>query len=1148
VNKKQQITQFKDQLRRTLKTPYIWIREWSEGSDGLSRKVINKDISTVVYKMLGRISAGQKGWTGALWAVDAAIQFDPDNVSSYLHRARYEKELKRYSDSIATLENALRINPDRHDIELLIATTLFEQQKWGDTVVALESIQTYESDPTYWYMLARSYAEIGEPEKSVKSYERGLELLQKGKNKLLRSQYLYQLGRVHNLLGDNAKSQNFYQQAVITHPDLKVKKYGLFWLHYSEEYVRDALEASKRDYPTIPDDHELLFALTNAYRRSQEWDDALSCGIRAVSLNPTSGSYHFEVGYIQEQLGEYDEAIESYDNAMATKGLRADALYRQGIVRLKQGDEKRAQVHFRDLDLLKKKLGKRYTITYGRATRYTEYYDLLSVKNNVILYESNLGRAITCNPYAIFKHLLATKKFDDYTHVWVIDRRDKVPAEYRNQKNIVFVEKHSDRYLRYLASAKYLINNSTFPAYFIRKDAQLYLNTWHGTPWKTLGEDIKGKIFEHANTARNFLQATHIISPNAHTTDVLLRSNDIDGVYTADVYEIGYPRMDSTVSLPDDQKRKLREKLGVHDDKQIVLYAPTWRGTLGREKVDARRLRSDLSKLAKQNPDKHIVFRGHHYVERLLNKTNTYSIKVVPDDVDTNELLNVVDVLISDYSSIFFDFMVTGKPILLYVYDYAEYSEQRGLYFTPGELQLDTFETIEELSAALAGISISAANECTYKDAQKKFCSYDDGKVTERTVAWLFEDKKPTKGNQVKKSNKPAAIMFGGGYRANGISLSFLNLLNRVDTSMCNYATIVVPHELREDPEKYERFLRQPKEIIKLGQVGRINLTPLEADLLADFEQTYSFGSDEAKGKYEKIYAREARRVFGATHFQAAINYEGYRPYWSSLFGRISADNKSIYMHNDLYSEWSHRFPRLGATFLQFPNYDKLIGVSQATRDTNSEKLSGPFAIPKAKFDYCDNIQNSQQTIERAKEKIPANVEKIIQSARGNAFVAVGRLSPEKDHQKLVRAFNRVVQKVPHAQLIICGDGPLRTTLDKLVKQLKLQSNVHLLGFTKNPYPIVAASDCFVLSSNYEGQPVVFYEAFALGRPVIATDIPANRDVLKDGYGLLVDNSEDGLYEGMRDFTEGRVEVKPFDSKLHENRSLKMFYEKVVGL
>lgn len=1148
MNKKSRITNTKNYVRRILKTPYIRLREWSEDESGRSRKLITGSTSATIYKMLGRISASQRGWTGALWAVNSAIEFDPDNTVSYLHRARYEKELKRFSDSIASLEGALRIEPHRHDIELMIATTLYEQQKWGDAAVAFESIEDHNnSDPMYWYMLARSYAEIGEPEKSIDAYTNGINLLSHSQ-KRLRSQFFYQLGRVYQLQGSATESHDSYQRAVALHPDKRAGRYGIFWLHYIEGYIRDALEASKQDHQAVSNDHELLSALSTVYRRSHDLDGALMYGIRAMDLRPGNATYTFEVGYIQEHLGNYDDAISSYHKAQSTRALRADAIYRQGVTYLKQGNEKAAQGCFKRLELLKKKLGKRFRISYSSAMRYTEYYELMDIDERAVLYESSLGKAISCNPHAIFKQLFNGDRFQDYFHIWVIDSSEKVPDEYKNLKNVIFIEKHSDHYLRYLASAKYLINNSTFPAYFIRKPEQSYLNTWHGTPWKTLGKDIKGSIFEHANTARNLLQATHILSPNAHTTDVLLRSNDIEGVYTADVYETGYPRMDATVNLAQNRKDVLRERLGATGGKKIVLYAPTWRGTLGRERVDARRLRSDISKLAKDNPDKLVVFRGHHYVEKLLNKANTLSIKVVPEDIDTNELLSVVDILVTDYSSIFFDFMVTGRPILLYVYDYEEYSEHRGLYFSADELQLSTFHTIDELSQAIGKVTEEDGQHSQYQDAKEKFCSYDDGEVAERVTSWFFDNKKPTKSREIKKSEKPTAIMFGGGYRANGISHSFLNLLNGVDTSMCNYATIVVPHELRDDPEKYEKFLQQPEDIIKLGQVGRINLTPLEADILTDFEQTYSFNSNEARAIYDAIYNREARRVFGATHFLAAANYEGYRPYWSSLFAKVDAKNKSIYMHNDLYSEWHHRFPRLGATFLQFPGYDKLIGVSEATRKTNLEKLSKPFKIAKDKFDYCDNIQDSQLTVERAKEEVPADVDKIIKSARGNSFVAVGRLSPEKDHQKLVNAFRRIVDEVPQAQLVICGDGPLRAVLERLIKQLNLSDNVHLLGFTKNPYPIIQAADCFVLSSNYEGQPVVFYEAFALNRPVIATDIPANRSVLEDGYGLLVDNSEEGLYEGVRDFTKGQVKVKPFDSKGHEKRSLEMFYQKVVGL
>ena len=129
---------------------------------------------------------------------------------------------------------------------------------------------------------------------------------------------------------------------------------------------------------------------------------------------------------------------------------------------------------------------------------------------------------MSCNPYAIFKFLLNDERFKDFTHIWVIESSDYIKREYWRLKNLICVKRGSDLYLRYLASAKYLINNTTFPYYFIRKEGQFYLNTWHGTAMKSLGKYIKTTFLEHSNTQRNFLQTTHIINPNAFMQKVLL--------------------------------------------------------------------------------------------------------------------------------------------------------------------------------------------------------------------------------------------------------------------------------------------------------------------------------------------------------------------------------------------------------------------------------------------------------------------------------------------------------------------------------------------------------------------------------------------------------------------------------------------------
>jgi len=232
-------------------------------------------------------------------------------------------------------------------------------------------------------------------------------------------------------------------------------------------------------------------------------------------------------------------------------------------------------------------------------------------------------------------------------------------------------------YLRYLCKAKYLINNSGFPPYFIRKDGQQYLATWHGTPLKTLGKDQKYKFMDYKRTQRDFFQATHIISPNEYTSNILLNSYDLSNIYAGKVAQTGYPRIDKTLNKSEEEKQKIRDILGLDSSKKVLLYAPTWRGTLKNITINTRKLKSDIKKMS--NSGCQVLFRGHYLLEEK-SKNLQKSCKIVPNEIDTNDLLSIVDILVTDYSSIFFDFVSLQRPIIYYTHDLEEYKNERGLY------------------------------------------------------------------------------------------------------------------------------------------------------------------------------------------------------------------------------------------------------------------------------------------------------------------------------------------------------------------------------------------------------------------------------------------------------------------------------------
>ncbi|EAK3431302.1 CDP-glycerol--glycerophosphate glycerophosphotransferase, partial [Campylobacter jejuni] len=167
--------------------------------------------------------------------------------------------------------------------------------------------------------------------------------------------------------------------------------------------------------------------------------------------------------------------------------------------------------------------------------------------------------------------------------------------KFKKMKNVICVKRGSDLYLKYLASAKYLINNVTFPEYFIRKEEQKYLNTWHGIPIKYLGKKIKSGFMEHANTQRNFLHATHLIHPNLYTKDILENDYEIKDLFQGQSVLTGYPRVDLSLK----QNAKLKQKLGIKESQKVLLYAPTWRGGLNTQYFDFERLKRDILELKK---------------------------------------------------------------------------------------------------------------------------------------------------------------------------------------------------------------------------------------------------------------------------------------------------------------------------------------------------------------------------------------------------------------------------------------------------------------------------------------------------------------------------------------------------------------------
>lgn len=807
---------------------------------------------------------------------------------------------------------------------------------------------------------------------------------------------------------------------------------------------------------------------------------------------------------------------------------------------------------------------------FRRDVMYTKAYEEEKIDENIILYESYAGRIMSCSPYAIFKYLLNNNEYKDFKHIWVLNDSSNCKDLYKNMDNIEFVKIHSDDYIKYLAKAKYLINNSTFPPYYIRKEGQIYLNTWHGTPIKTLGKLEKGSRGLHKNVQRNLLQATHLIHPNKFTADIMIKENDIDGIYEGKVFDCGYPRVDLTFNS---DKKEIKKILNLKRNKKIILYAPTWRGVAtwrgegGSIDNEIDKFIEDYEYLLNKVGDEYIILLRVHYfmTSRLIEKG--YGEFIVDNCIDTNELLSVVDILISDYSSIIFDFMPTKNPILLYCYDREKYADERGFILDLEELPGSICYTVNDLALKLLNIEdVIEENKEKYDIAIKKYNYNDDGKATERVVDFIFNNN--LDGSYTVKNNKKNILMYCGGFLNNGITTSAINLLDNIDYD--SYNVIVV------DKRKYDSVcefnISQLNSNVKIFYRSG-NMLYLKDEMIKEadiFNNGLKKDITEEK-EVSTLYKRDFKRLFSDVKFDIALDFSGYNKFWTLMMSVSDIDRKVIYQHNEMIKEYKkivdgkqkHK-KTMEVIFPLYNNFNKIVSVSKHTMEVNKEDFKPWVKEVDGKFDYIHNSINYKKVFDLCdqnnKIKIDDNYYQIknykvdcsgnisveafpkIDNSKTN-FINIGRMSPEKDQKKLINAFSKVIEKYPDSRLYILGDGTLKKELNNLIISLGLQSHVILTGQVKNPFEIARECDCFVLSSNHEGQPMVLLEMLILNKDIIATDIPGNRSVLEGGYGLLCDNNEDALAKSMINYIENKNKFKKFDYEKYNKEAMDMFYK-----
>lgn len=362
-----------------------------------------------------------------------------------------------------------------------------------------------------------------------------------------------------------------------------------------------------------------------------------------------------------------------------------------------------------------------------------------SVKDNWVFCESFFGKSYSDSPKYVYEYL--QKNYPGkYRFIWVIDnKKSKIP--YKHTK----VRRFSIKYCYYLARCKYYIFNSRQPVWIQKREGNVFLQTWHGTPLKKLVFDL-----ENINSAtpkykkQTYKQSRiwdYLVAANQYSSDIFRRCFK----YEKGMLETGYPRND--IMHWDNKEEiadQLRDKLGVPKDKKTVLYAPTWRDdeyyVKGQYKFS---LKLDLKLMQEKLGDEYVVLlRTHYFIADAVDLTEFEGFAFNFSDYDDiSELYLISDYLITDYSSVFFDYANLKRPMLFFTYDLEKYRDVlRGFYIDieeelPGPLLFTTEEIIEALKNIDA---IEEEYSEKYKVFYEKYCSWEDGQASRRVANEVF--------------------------------------------------------------------------------------------------------------------------------------------------------------------------------------------------------------------------------------------------------------------------------------------------------------------------------------------------------------------------------------------------------------------------
>ncbi|MBE6844566.1 MAG: glycosyltransferase [Ruminococcus sp.] len=776
---------------------------------------------------------------------------------------------------------------------------------------------------------------------------------------------------------------------------------------------------------------------------------------------------------------------------------------------------------------------------------YYGIYQKSALNPKKVFIESRSGGDLAGNILYITKEL---SENPDYKHLKLcISARDykkndvKAMLRQYNIRNIKLLRAESITYYKHLSKAKYLVNDTSFPRRFIKKEGQIILNTWHGTPLKNMGRDVENEVYNMGNVMRNLIFSDYLVFPNEYMKEKMVNAYMLKNLSKTTILNEGYPR--NSVFFNTERREELRNQFGVND-KEIIVYMPTWRGQVNKYAVDdvLDETTAFLKDMDGRLADNQIMYVKYHPLMKLEFEDDEYRhIKAFPTGYEYYEILNMADTLVTDYSSVFYDFANSHRKIILYTYDKEEYFSTRGVYESLDDYPFPQAATVDELIEA-----INTPKDYDDTEFIKKYCTYDNPDAVKKICQRVFLDKKVCNEEKLIANNKKNILVYGGNLDKNGITTSLMSLLSNINLEKYNYYITFREALLRSAPQRTQVIPENA------------GIIPMSSEMIFDFKTSHAYKAFTKRGnkKHKKAlieaYKREIKRHFYGIKFDHVIQFNGYENLTIGIMSAFDA-KRTIFVHSDMVREIETRNNQnIHVLNWAYNVYDNVVAVSESV-SPSIEQISGR----SDNIRVIDNFHNHEEIVMKGNMPIefqmdteifcphPDGVNHILNS-KGMKFITVGRFSPEKGHFRLIEAFEEFHREHPDSKLIIIGGlGVLYNKTIQMVRQTDCWKDIVLIKSIQNPMPILKRCDLFILSSIYEGLGLVMLEADSLGVPVFSTDVEGPGNFLRKYNGYLVEDSMEGILQGMHDFVDGKIKPLNIDYA-KRNAAIRKEIEKIL--